>query len=130
VFLEEGQFIMKKLSEINPIKPNPKVVRVNPHRKITLLNTWPPPPPPQLSPKKIAALRRRLKMSQPYFAALLNVSAGTVKDWEQGLRRPGHAALRMLQLIAAEPSVAQAIVGKPVVRIVHRQRRPASADAR
>ena len=77
--------------------------------EITLVTTEPPPPPPELSRAEIAALRKRLKMSQAFFAAVLNVSAKAVQSWEQGIRRPSDAALRMLQVIERQPSVVRVI---------------------
>jgi len=36
--------------------------------------------------------RKILRASQPIFAQFLGVSAGAVRDWEQGLRRSGGGA--------------------------------------
>jgi putative transcriptional regulator len=77
--------------------------------QLSLVTTEPPPPPPELSRAEIAALRKRLKMSQAFFAAVLNVSAKAVQSWEQGVRRPSDAALRMLQVIGRQPSVVRFI---------------------
>lgn len=52
---------------------------------------------------RIAELRERLRLSQPVFAAALNVSSETVKKWEQGIREPDGAALRLLELAEAHP---------------------------
>ena len=56
--------------------------------ELTLRTTQLPAPPPAASPARVAALRRRLKMSQSVFAAALNVSPRLVQSWEQGLRTP------------------------------------------
>ena len=77
--------------------------------QLSLVTTQPPLPPPELSRAEIAALRKRLKMSQAFFAAVLNVSAKAVQSWEQGIRRPSDAALRMLQVIGRQPSVVRVI---------------------
>jgi len=53
----------------------------------------------ELSPNKIRTLRKRHKVSQPVFAAYLNVSAATVKAWEQGAKRPTGASLKLLNLV-------------------------------
>lgn len=58
-----------------------------------------PDPPPSISRQQILTLRQRLDMTQMQFARLMNVSSKTVEGWEQGLRKPGGAALRMLQII-------------------------------
>jgi putative transcriptional regulator len=60
-------------------------------------------PAPVYQANRIAALRERLRLSQPVFAAALNVSAETVKKWEQGTREPDGAALRLLELAEAHP---------------------------
>jgi putative transcriptional regulator len=77
--------------------------------ELSLVTALPPPPPPAITPRQVAALRKRLKMSQAYFAAMLNVSARAVQSWEQGLRRPSDAALRMLQVMDQRPEVMQQI---------------------
>lgn len=58
-----------------------------------------PDPPPAYTAQDVKAIRTRLKMSQPYFSRLLNVSSKTVQSWEQGTRRPSQSAARLLQLI-------------------------------
>ena len=61
---------------------------------------------PRWSKTKIASLRKgRFHMSQPAFAAVLNVTASTVRSWEQGLKEPSGAANRLLQVADREPSV-------------------------
>ncbi len=47
----------------------------------------------------VKSIRLRLRMSQPYFSKLLNVSSKTVQSWEQGTRRPSQSAARLLQII-------------------------------
>jgi putative transcriptional regulator len=76
---------------------------------LSLKTTTLPAPPPRVRATQIVALRKRLKMSQAVFAATLNVSIRTVQSWEQGLREPSDAALRMLQLVRAEPAVVETI---------------------
>ena len=60
-------------------------------------------PAPVYRANRIVALRERLRLSQPVFAAALNVSPETVKKWEQGAREPDGAALRLLELAEAHP---------------------------
>ena len=69
-----------------------------------------PSPPPKTDAKKIAALRRNLRMSQTVFAATLNVSKKTVQSWEQGIRSPSDASLRLLQIIRKRPDVVDTII--------------------
>ncbi len=55
--------------------------------------------------KQIKRIRKYFKVSQPVFAKLLNVSAETVKAWEQGKRVPDGAALRLLEVVEDHPEV-------------------------
>ena len=82
-----------------------------------------PVPPPNLTAGDIAAVRRRLRMSQAVFAATLNVSAKTVQSWEQGIREPADAALRMLQVISERPQIVQMLCGANRVAKAGRQKR-------
>ncbi len=56
----------------------------------------------KLSASQIKKLRLREKVSQPVFASCLNISAATVKKWEQGEKSPSGSALKMLNLVAAK----------------------------
>ena len=62
-------------------------------------------PPPNITARKIAELRKQLKMSQPVFALALNVSAETVRAWEQRKRVPEGAAIRLLDIAKRHPEV-------------------------
>lgn len=67
-----------------------------------------PPPAPPIAAAEIARLRARLKVSQPVFAALLNVATVTAVSWEKGRRKPSGAALRLLQIAREHPEVLKA----------------------
>lgn len=56
-------------------------------------------PAPALGGDEIRAIREREHVSQPVFAAYLNVSRNLVSDWERGVKRPGGPALRLLSII-------------------------------
>jgi putative transcriptional regulator len=58
-----------------------------------------------IKPKDIAAIREKLNVSQPVFAALLNVPLTTARSWEQGKRKPSGAALRLLDLARQRPKI-------------------------
>lgn len=73
--------------------------------ELSLRTTEAPAPPPAASAKDVRKLRRSLRMSQAVFAATLNVSARTIQSWEQGLRRPSDASLRMIQIFRASPGI-------------------------
>lgn len=56
-------------------------------------------PAPMLAGDEIRAIREREQISQPVFAAYLNVSRNLVSDWERGVKRPGGPVLRLLSII-------------------------------
>ncbi len=51
----------------------------------------------------VRTLRTRLSLSQTAFAARFHIPVGTLRDWEQGRRRPDAPALAYLRVIAREP---------------------------
>ncbi len=51
----------------------------------------------------VRAIRRRLGLSQVQFAARYGFSVETVRNYEQGHRRPAGPARVLLKVIAAEP---------------------------
>lgn len=63
----------------------------------------PPPVPKPRSKAKIVTLRHNLNCSQASFAKLLNVSVKTVQAWEQGVRKPSYAALKLLAIAEKHP---------------------------
>ena len=77
--------------------------------ELSLVTTRLPAAPPETRAKDIVRLRKQLKMSQSVFAATLNISVRTVQSWEQGLRVPGDASQRLLQLFRQEPRLVDLI---------------------
>jgi putative transcriptional regulator len=61
----------------------------------------------------VAALRKKLKLTQEEFAARFHLPLGTVRDWEQGAHRPDKAGQVLLTVIANDPDA--------VVRALERQ---------
>jgi putative transcriptional regulator len=55
------------------------------------------------APVDIAAVRGRLGLSQPRFAAMLGISVGTLRNWEQGRRRPEGPARILLRVAERNP---------------------------
>ena len=76
-------------------------------KKLTLrvTNLVLPPRIKSIRPRDIVGIRQKLKVSQPVFAALLNVPVATARSWEQGKRRPSGAALRLLALARERPNI-------------------------
>ena len=52
----------------------------------------------------VAALRARFGLSQRRFAAMLGISVGTLRNWEQGRRRPEGPARVLLRVAAHSPA--------------------------
>ena len=74
-------------------------------KSVDLRVTELPPPPKPLTPAEIRSIRMALNASQVLFARLLNVSPNAVESWEQGVRRPQRAALKLLVLARKHPQV-------------------------
>ena len=55
----------------------------------------------------VAAIRGKTGLSQPVFAKSIGVPLGTLKNWEQGRRRPEGPPRAILALIAKRPSIVQ-----------------------
>ena len=60
----------------------------------------------------VAAIRGRTGLSQPAFAKSIGVPLGTLKNWEQGRRRPRGPARVLLALIEKRPWIVQAELGR------------------
>jgi putative transcriptional regulator len=54
---------------------------------------------------EVAATRAKLGLSQDRFAALLGISSSTLKNWEQGRRRPTGAAKVLLRVARRHPRI-------------------------
>jgi DNA-binding transcriptional regulator YiaG len=64
--------------------------------------------PPRLKPLRAAeirAMRAAMNASQALFARLLNVSSNAVESWEQGIRQPRQATLKLLHIARKNPGV-------------------------
>jgi len=53
----------------------------------------------------IAAIRKRTGLSQAAFARQIGVSVATLRNWEQGRRRPDGPARVLLALVARDPEI-------------------------
>ncbi|WP_207455573.1 helix-turn-helix domain-containing protein [Azospirillum sp. SYSU D00513] len=58
-------------------------------------------PPP--APEDVRAIRQRLGLSQEQFAARYGFSVETIRNYEQGHRKPQGPARVLLRVIASEP---------------------------
>jgi putative transcriptional regulator len=55
----------------------------------------------------VRLLRRRLGMTQAAFATAFALPLGTVRDWEQGRKRPDAPARALLRVIEREPEAVR-----------------------
>ncbi|MGD0126179.1 MAG: helix-turn-helix domain-containing protein [Terriglobia bacterium] len=72
-------------------------------KHVNLRTTEIPAPPRPLKPAEIRKIRLALNASQTLFARFLNVSPNTVESWEQGVRQPDQAALKLLMIAKNHP---------------------------
>ena len=70
----------------------------------------------------IKRIRANYRLSQGQFAALLGISVGTLRNWEQGRRTPEGPARVLLQVAAKHPDAVW-----DVVRPAANQRRSAAS---
>jgi DNA-binding transcriptional regulator YiaG len=68
-----------------------------------------PANPKNYTAQDIKKLRAKLKLSQSALATWLNVSLNAVQAWEQGVRNPSQAVLRLLDIFNKSFSSIEAI---------------------
>jgi len=59
----------------------------------------------------VAALRRKMAMTQEQFAVRFGISVATLRHWERGDRKPQGPALVLLTLIDREPGAVLRALG-------------------
>jgi putative transcriptional regulator len=59
---------------------------------------------------EVKLIRARYRLSQQEFAAMLGISAATLRNWEQGRRRPEGPARVLLQVAARHPRAVWDVV--------------------
>lgn len=57
------------------------------------------------SGKDISALRRFVGLTQAQFAQAMGISVHTLRNWEQGRRRPDGPAIALLRIAARHPRI-------------------------
>src|SRR3954451_10405892 len=65
----------------------------------------------------VKALRGSFQLSQPEFAAMLGISVKTLRNWEQGRRKPEGPARVLLQVVARHPEAVWDVVRPGVPRL-------------
>lgn len=61
----------------------------------------------------VRQLRERMQLSQPRFAAMLGISVGTLRNWEQGRRKPEGPARALLRVAAVHPEAVLDALSRP-----------------
>jgi putative transcriptional regulator len=51
----------------------------------------------------VQSIRRKMRLSQNEFASRFGISPGTLRDWEQGRKKPEGPARVLLMVIAKDP---------------------------
>lgn len=80
-----------------------QALRYSRGEQINARTTVLPAPPAPMTREEIIKLREQFNCSQTIFARLLNVSVKTLQAWEQGLRVPSDAALKLLNVARNHP---------------------------
>jgi putative transcriptional regulator len=65
---------------------------------------------------EVRKIRERYGLSQDKFATLMGISVGTLRNWEQGRRKPEGPARILLRVAASHPDALLDIVGNRRVR--------------
>ena len=65
-------------------------------------------------PKQIdvISIRRKTGLSQQMFSARIGVSTGTLRNWEQGRRKPEGPARVLLAMLARNPRLVEETLGR------------------
>ena len=61
----------------------------------------------EIKPVDIKAVRRKLRRTQSEFALMIGVSVSTLRNWEQGRRRPDGPARALLKVATENPEAIE-----------------------
>jgi putative transcriptional regulator len=67
----------------------------------------------QFADEDVKLLRERMQLSQPRFAAMLGISVGTLRNWEQGRRKPEGPARALLRVASVHPEAVLDALSRP-----------------
>ena len=62
------------------------------------------------TPLDVKAIREKTHKSQIEFSNMLGINVGTLRNWEQGIRKPDGAATTLLRLVAANPQFVESVL--------------------
>ena len=65
-----------------------------------------------IKPADVRAIREELGMTQTEFAFMIGVSPATLRNWEQGRRRPDGPARALLRVASRNPKAVEAALGR------------------
>jgi putative transcriptional regulator len=68
--------------------------------------------PDPIAPERIKAIRKKAARSVQVFSRRFGLPANTVRQWEQGARRPDAASSLLLEVIDADPKVVESAAKK------------------
>ncbi|MBU0506159.1 MAG: helix-turn-helix domain-containing protein [bacterium] len=85
---------------LESVKQGSKIIRGKKHASRTF----------NIEEPDVKKIRSSLKFSQSQFARLMGISLGTLKNWEQGRRRPEGPARVLLGVAALFPEVLPKVV--------------------
>ena len=66
----------------------------------------------QVGEPDVRAVREGYRLSQTRFAALMGISPGTLRNWEQGRRKPEGSARILLRIVAKHPEAVLDVVSR------------------
>jgi putative transcriptional regulator len=92
---EVGQAVIKSLKEIRAWQRGELDLSV-------------PEVPDPMPPLRVKAIRKKVAKSVRVFSERFGLPAKTVRQWEQGARRPDAASALLLEVIDADPNVVEA----------------------
>jgi len=84
----------------------------------------------RLDEPDVRTVREGYGLSQSKFAALMGISPATLRNWEQGRRRPEGSARVLLRVVARHPkAVLESVGGAPNPRLERTGRKPTRRKA-
>lgn len=78
----------------------------------------------------VRSLREKHGLSQPKFAALMGISVGTLRNWEQGRRKPEGSARVLLRVVERHPNAVFDAVGSLLEAVPNSQPQPPTSRRR
>jgi len=84
----------------------------------------------EFAESKVRKIREQYGLSQEKFASLMGISVATLRNWEQGRRKPEGPARILLRVAAAHPDALLNLVGSKEVSRGRKQQNMVSARNR